>query len=90
MAGRRRWAGISYAPALPFAVTYDVRTSGTLVAAEIGPDKAKRQGALGNIIEFGAPAQNTTPQPGGMPAASSAPGRTSPRPKVSVKTKRPA
>ncbi|MBM0277813.1 hypothetical protein [Micromonospora tarensis] len=65
---RRRWSGISYAPALPYAVTYDVRASGTLISAEVGPDKAKRQGALGNIIEFGAPAQNTVPQPGGAPA----------------------
>ena len=65
---RRRWSGSPHAPALPYAIGYDVRTAGTLVSAEIGPDKAKRQGALGNLYEFGAPAQNTTPRPGGAPA----------------------
>ena len=63
---RRRWSGLAHAPALPYAVTYDVRSSGTNVQAEIGPDKAKRQGALGNILEYGT--IKNAAIPGGRPA----------------------
>ncbi|GLZ62874.1 hypothetical protein [Micromonospora sp. NBRC 107095] len=63
---RRRWSGSPHAPALPYAIGYDIRTAGTLVSAEIGPDKAKRQGALGNLYEFGS--VNNAPRPGGAPA----------------------
>lgn len=63
---RRRWSGSPHAPALPYAIGYDVRTAGTRVSAEIGPDKAKRQGALGNLYEFGS--VNNAPRPGGAPA----------------------
>jgi hypothetical protein len=48
------WANLAHAPALPRAVGYDTTVSGTLVSAEIGPDKAKRQGALGNLLEYGS------------------------------------
>jgi len=41
---------------LPNAVTYDVRG----LSAEIGIDKRRRQGALGNIIAFGTAAQGPT------------------------------
>ena len=44
-----------YARAYPSSITYDTQqtsTGGT--SAEIGPDKDKRQGALGNLIEFGS------------------------------------
>lgn len=64
---RRRWGGLTHAPALPYAVTYDVtREPGGVICGEIGPDKTKRQGALGNIIEFGSP--TSAPHPGGAPA----------------------
>ncbi|MFG3639087.1 hypothetical protein ACGF3C_02285 [Micromonospora sp. NPDC047762] len=63
---RRRWSGSPHAPALPYAIGYDVRTRGTTVSAEVGPDKAKRQGALGNLYEFGS--VNNAPRPGGAPA----------------------
>lgn len=63
---RRRWTGLAHAPAVGRAVTYDVTASGSTVSAEIGPDKAKRQGALGNLIEFGS--INNAPRPGGLPA----------------------
>lgn len=65
---RQRWAGLSHAPRLPYAVSYDVEylVAGQTVTAEIGPDKNKRQGALGNIIEFGSP--TSAPHPGGLPA----------------------
>jgi HK97 gp10 family phage protein len=51
-----------YARAYPASITYDVEqtaTGGT--SAEIGPDKDKRQGALGNLIEFGS--ANNSPIP---------------------------
>ena len=35
--------------------------------AEIGPDKLRPQGPLGNLIEFGS--INNPPHPGGLPAA---------------------
>jgi hypothetical protein len=51
-----------HARAYPASITYDVTstpTGGT--SAEIGPDKDKRQGALGNLIEFGS--ANNSPIP---------------------------
>lgn len=47
--------GIAHAPDYPRAITYDTtdRGVGDGVSAEIGPDKDRRQGALGNILEYG-------------------------------------
>lgn len=42
-------SGIQHAPAFPASITYDLRG----LSAEIGPDKDRRQGALGNILYFG-------------------------------------
>ncbi|MFI2664882.1 hypothetical protein [Micromonospora carbonacea] len=64
---RRRWTGHPHAPRLPYAVTYDTRETPTGSSAEIGPDKEKTQGALGNLFEFGS--VNNAPIPGGIPAA---------------------
>ncbi|WP_424216027.1 hypothetical protein ACN20G_28175 (plasmid) [Streptomyces sp. BI20] len=51
---RRRGAGSGYRKHYANSITYDLRASGPAsVWAEVGPDKARRQGALGNIIEFG-------------------------------------
>ena len=61
-----RWRGHPTFPALPSAISYDTKISAFMVEAEIGPDKGKRQGALGNIIEFGTP--KNAPIPAGMPA----------------------
>lgn len=63
---REAWTGHAHAPSLPYAVTYDTTVKGTVVEGEIGPDKDKRQGALGNIYEFGTP--NNAPIPGGQPS----------------------
>ncbi|MFF8817809.1 hypothetical protein ACF07D_07420 [Leucobacter sp. NPDC015123] len=56
--------GMLHAPAFPFSVTYDIKGfSGfgvSVISAEIGPDKGRRQGALGNLIEFGS--RNNAPQ----------------------------
>lgn len=46
---RRKARGHRRFKSFPSAITHDVRG----LAAEIGPDKNKRQGALGNILYFG-------------------------------------
>lgn len=55
---------------LRFAVTYDLSSSfgpgGAVLQAEIGPDKDRKQGALGNLIEFGS--VNNPPQGQGQAA----------------------
>lgn len=63
---RQRWSGIGHAPALPAAITDDVSYGLLTVRGEVGPDKDRRQGPLGNIIEFGT--ENNAPIPGGLPA----------------------
>lgn len=46
--------GISHAPHYPRSIGYDVSGLGFGdITAEIGPDKTKPQGALGNILEYG-------------------------------------
>ena len=61
-----RWTGYPHIPWLPKAINYDVTRHGDNVGGEVGPDKTKRQGPLGNIIEFGT--ENNAPIPGGLPA----------------------
>jgi hypothetical protein len=51
---RRRVSGLAHAPAYPNAITYDLHETATGGWAEIGPDKGKRQGALGNLLEYGS------------------------------------
>lgn len=53
--------GLAHAPAYPASITYDVRWHGMSGTAEIGPDKDKRQGSLGNILEYGT--RNNAPTP---------------------------
>jgi hypothetical protein len=50
---RRRISGRKYLPQYPASITYDLHATAGGVRAEIGPDKALPQGALGNIIEYG-------------------------------------
>jgi hypothetical protein len=50
---QRRVTGLAHAPAYPRSITYDTHPTPTGAWGEIGPDKDKRQGALGNIIECG-------------------------------------
>jgi hypothetical protein len=44
-----RVSGLAHAPAYPYSIGYEMHG----LAAEIGPDKDRRQGALGNILEYG-------------------------------------
>lgn len=50
---KKRVSGLAHAPHYPRAISYDVAVRGEAVAAEIGPDKDRPQGALGNILEYG-------------------------------------
>jgi hypothetical protein len=46
-----------HAPAYPNSISYDLGLGAALtgrVEAVIGPDKSRRQGALGNLLEFGS------------------------------------
>lgn len=64
---RRRISGLAHAPAYPSAITYETRATATRASAEIGPDKDRRQGALGNILEYGT--VKNPPHPHMGPAA---------------------
>lgn len=48
----RRWAALGrHLPHIGRSISYDVRSSGSVHTAEIGPDKTRAQGPLGTIIE---------------------------------------
>lgn len=64
---RRRISGHPHSPAYPSSITYDIRVGPTSAEAEIGPDKQRRQGALGNILEYGT--VHNAPIPHIRPAA---------------------
>jgi hypothetical protein len=51
---KRRVEGLAHAPAYPRSITYDTGMSATAAWGEVGPDKDKRQGALGNLLEYGS------------------------------------
>jgi hypothetical protein len=55
-----------YLPHYPRSISYDVTASGDTVTGEIGPDRAKLQGGLGRIIEYGT--VNNAPIPHLSPA----------------------
>ncbi|MEV0646099.1 hypothetical protein AB0I28_12615 [Phytomonospora sp. NPDC050363] len=63
---RDTWLGHSYIKPLARSVSFDFVSSFTSVKVEIGPDKDRPQGALGNIIEFGGP--KNKPIPAGLMA----------------------
>jgi hypothetical protein len=58
---QRRIGRPAHAPAYGSSITYDMRTDMGGPAAEIGPDKSRRQGALGNLLEYGS--VNNSPIP---------------------------
>lgn len=43
-----------YLPMYARSISYDTRFAGSSVTAEIGPDKDKPQGPLGNLLEYGS------------------------------------
>ena len=46
-----QWAPSRHLPHLGAAITFDTGASGAVFTAEIGPDKLRRQGPLGHLIE---------------------------------------
>jgi hypothetical protein len=50
---RDRIKGRKYLPRYPYSITYDTKFTAEGIEGEIGPDKGKPQGPLGNIIEYG-------------------------------------
>lgn len=64
----RRISGLAHARAYPRSINFDkVKNLSTGPAADIGPDKSRPQGALGNILEYGT--VNNPPHPHMRPAA---------------------
>ncbi|MEU4570724.1 hypothetical protein, partial [Micromonospora sp. NPDC023956] len=57
------------APAYPYAITYDSTETPTGASADIGPDKERRQGPLGNILEYGTVKNAPIPHMGPAGAA---------------------
>jgi len=64
---QQRSSGIAHAPAYPRSITYDTWRGLRGHSAEIGPDKGRRQGSLGNLLEYGS--VNNAPIPHIRPAA---------------------
>jgi hypothetical protein len=62
----------AHAPAYPASISYDITTAGGVIEAEIGPDKERRQGALGNLLEYGS-AHNPPHNDGGIALADEEP-----------------
>lgn len=50
---RASLSGLPHLPHLPAAIGYDMDVSPDGASAEIGPDKDKKQGPIGSIVEFG-------------------------------------
>jgi hypothetical protein len=63
---RAGWKGLKHAPRLPYAIDYDLASGPAGPEAEIGPNKDKTQGALGNLLEFGS--SKNPPHPAGQAA----------------------
>jgi hypothetical protein len=61
---RERVRGHRYLPQYPSSITYDVYATPTGVEAEIGPDKGRAQGPLGNLIEYGSAKNGPLPHLG--------------------------
>lgn len=51
---RTNASGLKHAPLYPNSISYDLASTPGRISAEIGPDKSRPQGALGNLIEFGS------------------------------------
>lgn len=63
---RARVNNLAHAPAYQFAIGYDYEVTTRVMRWDVGPDKNRRQGALGNLIEYGS--VNNPPNPHIQPA----------------------
>jgi hypothetical protein len=57
--GRKRWSAA--AAAIDYELKVHAGLGGSSITSEIGYNKGKAGGPLGNLREFGAPGQNTPP-----------------------------
>lgn len=64
---RKRVRGLKHARRYPSAIDYDLYTTGRGAIADVGANKDKPQGALGNLLEYGS--VNNPPHPHIRPAA---------------------
>lgn len=64
---QRRIKGLRHARRYPYAIDYDLYVTGRGAVADVGANKSKRQGALGNLLEYGS--TNNPPHPHMRPAA---------------------
>lgn len=68
---KRHWIGLAKAiddvsaRAYPFSLSFDMVNQGDRISAVIGPDKSRRQGALGNLLEYGGAGAHNHPQHSG-------------------------
>jgi hypothetical protein len=62
----RGYSHRGYLPHYPRSISYDVKASGAVVSAEIGPKVEKLQGGLGRLLEEGS--VNNPPYPHLSPA----------------------
>lgn len=51
---QRLISGLRHAPMYPASIGFDAKWERGAYVAEIGPDKDKPQGALGNLLEYGS------------------------------------
>lgn len=58
---RDQATGLAHAPLYPASITYDTAFKNGGWEAEVGPDKDRPQGALGNLITYGS--ANNPPHP---------------------------
>lgn len=61
-----------HARAYPYSISYDVTPIPGGARAEIGPDKGRKQGALGNLLEYGS-SKNPPHNDGGRALLAEAP-----------------
>jgi hypothetical protein len=64
---RRRITGLPHARRYPYSIDYDLYVTGRGAVADVGANKDKPQGALGNLLEYGS--RNNPPHPHIRPAA---------------------
>lgn len=61
---QRRISGHPHLPHYPASITYDTELTPTGASAQVGPDKRRPQGPLGNILEYGSPSRPPIPHLG--------------------------
>jgi hypothetical protein len=54
-------SGHAHLPHYPKSISYDIKRTFTTIEGEIGPDKGRMQGPLGNILEYGTPKNRPLP-----------------------------